>query len=362
METTESIGNKKKNNIDNVKKQIPLFRKELEEYRGKLQDPKFLDISSNLSTMQDEMSKLSKEYEKFIEKSKRFQNYQITLEMEVDQFVDVEDVKREVEDRISLWNALSEWSNKVDDWKQSPFAEIDTDTISKEADAYTKTVVRCQRGLPEGSSAVLHLRNQVFEFKATMPIVIALGNKNLMDDHWNDIKEVSKIDLELENKDFCLGELIERNIANFQEEIQEISIRATQEAKLQEEFDEILINWNKLDLVVKQYKEIFYVISDLEELQIELDDMMTNINNILGNRYVAKLRKKVETLFNSLSLFLDIFDQWKDCQRNWLYLENIFESDDIKQQTKTDYNEFEKVNKKLNEMMKDVNKNPKVKT
>lgn len=103
------------------------------------------------------------------------------------------------------------------------------------------------------------------------------------------------------------------------------------------------------------------MISDLEDLQIELDDMMTNVNNILGNRYVAKLKKQATDLSDQLLLFLDIFDQWKDCQRNWLYLENIFVSDDIKQQTKADHIEFEKVNKRLNELMKNVNKNPKVK-
>jgi dynein heavy chain, axonemal len=194
-----------------------------------------------------------------------------------------------------------------------------------------------------------------------MPIVTALGNKNLTPDHWNDIKELTNIDLELENLDFCLGELMERNIASFQEEIQDISMRATQEAKLQTELQEISNIWNSIELIVKQYKEVYFVISELEELQLELDDMMTNINNILGNRYVAKLKKAASALFDQLSLFLDIFDQWKDCQRNWLYLENIFVSEDIKQQTKADYNEFEKVNKRLNELMKNVNKVPKVK-
>jgi dynein heavy chain, axonemal len=194
-----------------------------------------------------------------------------------------------------------------------------------------------------------------------MPIVTALGNKNLTPDHWNDIKELTNIDLELENLDFCLGELMERNIASFQEEIQDISMRATQEAKLQIELQEISNIWNSIELIVKQYKEVYFVISELEELQLELDDMMTNINNILGNRYVAKLKKAASALFDQLSLFLDIFDQWKDCQRNWLYLENIFVSEDIKQQTKADYNEFEKVNKRLNELMKNVNKVPKVK-
>lgn len=279
----------------------------------------------------------------------------------MDQFVDVDQVKIKVQDRISLWDSLNDWSNKVNDWKLTPFSDINTESISKEADIYTKIVIRCQRGIPEGSTAVQHLRDQVFKFKTTMPIVTALGNSELREDHWIDIKEITDIDIKLEDLDFCLGELMERNILSFQEEIQDISTRATQESKLEKELHEISDTWNGLELLVKQYKETYFVITGLDDLQIELDDMMTNINNILGNRYVAKLRKVAVTLFDQLSLFLDTFDQWKDCQRNWLYLENIFQSEDIRQQTKGDFNEFEKVNKKLNELMKNVNKNPKVK-
>ena len=248
----------------------------------------------------------------------------------------------------------------VDGWKGDPFVEINTEEISKEAEKYTKIVMRCQKGLRDDSTAVLHLKKQVFDFKDTMPIVTALGNKNYTQAHWNEIKEVTNIDIELEKLEFCLGELIDEEIAIHQEAIQEISTKATQEAKLISELEELKEEWSGLELIVKPYKEIYLVISDLEELQLLLDDMMTNINNILGNRYVATLRSKATILFQNLSSFLEIFDQWKDCQRNWLYLENIFVSDDIKQQTKTDYNEFEKVNKKYTDLMKSVNKNPRV--
>ena len=63
MEATESIDNKKKNNIDKIKKQVPVFRKELGEFRDKLQNPRFLDVNSNHTLMQEEMRKLEKELE-----------------------------------------------------------------------------------------------------------------------------------------------------------------------------------------------------------------------------------------------------------------------------------------------------------
>ena len=48
------------------------------------------------------MKELSKEWENFVATSKKFQEWQATLDMEINQFVDVDEVKREVQDRISL--------------------------------------------------------------------------------------------------------------------------------------------------------------------------------------------------------------------------------------------------------------------
>jgi hypothetical protein len=68
----------------------------------------------------------------------------------------------------------------------------------------------------------------VFEFKETMPIVEALGNKNLQDIHWNEIKQKLDIgDFPLEEKQFSLGELVDLNVAEHADEVVNISITAT---------------------------------------------------------------------------------------------------------------------------------------
>jgi dynein heavy chain len=58
------------------------------------------------------------------------------------------------------------------------------------------------------------LKKLVFDFKETMPIVEALGNKNLKDEHWNEIKVIINTEYELEKKEFKLGKLIEFNVSD----------------------------------------------------------------------------------------------------------------------------------------------------
>ena len=142
MNTAESIGHKKKANIDKIKKEIPVFEQQVEGFRDKLKNPKYLDISNNLDAMLTQMEELEKECADLVATSKKYQEWQMTLDMEVNQFVKVDEARQEVKDRISLWNAIKDWQIMVNGWVNAPFESIDTDTISQEAEKYTKIVIR----------------------------------------------------------------------------------------------------------------------------------------------------------------------------------------------------------------------------
>lgn len=52
----------------------------------------------------------------------------------------------------------------------------------------------------------------------------------------------------------------------------------------------------------------------------------------MGSRYVAEIREEVEKLEKKLMLISEIIDEWLTCQRQWMYLENIFSAEDIQKQ------------------------------
>jgi dynein heavy chain len=133
--------------------------------------------------------------------------------MDVAQFMNVEELKQESTVRASLWRSLHQWDELKNGWVNSAFESIDVDEISYKSEMYTKIVMRCERGLPEYSTAVKKLKQMVFEFKETMPIVTALGNRSLKGYHWEEIKQTLKVEYPMENMDFTLGTLINWNVA-----------------------------------------------------------------------------------------------------------------------------------------------------
>lgn len=60
--------------------------------------------------------------------------------------------------------------------------------------------------------------------------------------------------------------------------------------------------------------------------------------------------------FDSLHIFLQ--EEWLTCQRNWLYLESIFNAPDIQRQLPAEAKMFLQVDKSWKEIMRKVNRLP----
>lgn len=167
-----------------------------------------------------------------------------------------------------------------------------------------------------------------------MPIVEALGNPNLQKEHWTEIKRIIKMPEEfaLEERTFSLGQLIEFNVALYQEEIINVSITATQENKLTNELNDIAKIWGSLEFRVARHKESkdTFKLTEVDIVQTALDESLTNVSNVLGNRYVKRIQARAEEWQQKLNMVADTLEAWKEFQRAWLYLDNIFTSGDIR--------------------------------
>ena len=94
-----------------------------------------------------------------------------------------------------------------------------------------------------------------------------------------------------------------------------------------------------------------FLLKDMTDVYQALDDSLSNINMILGSRFVKPLRQEAETWKQHIMTLGDMVDQWMDCQRKWRYLENIFKAADIKAALKEETKKFEGVDKFFKNLM-----------
>jgi len=124
--------------------------------------------------------------------------------------------------------------------------------------------------------------------------------------------------------------------------------------------DRIDAIWQKTEFDLDKYKERDFILTGIDKVVVILDESLSEIQDILGSRYVKRLIVKVQKLADDLLIVSDTIEAWRECQRNWLYLENIFSSKDIRQQRSKDYQDFDNVNKAWNKIMRKVSNSKKV--
>ncbi len=342
-----------------LKKMIEKVKISADQLSKDVNNPALLERNPNSDSVLQKLLDLKDRCDSIRELADQCIQVQQVLEMEPGNFDFVEDVKSEIDIRIELWTSLREFKMLVERWGQQKFCEIETNDIASKAEFHTKIALRCEnRGLKD-SPVVQDLKAQVIQFRETMPVVEALGNKKLKTIHWEEIKDVLRTDIDLQAKEFTLDALISLNAAKHKDEIHNISVTAAQEFYLEEKLEEIKKQWEKKPFQTKLYtkeaqRDQITIIAESDNLFIELEDTLTALNTIIGSRYVRRLQDKAYSIKASFDLVWLVVDEWIRCQRNWLYLDSIFSSADIRLHLKNETANFEFVDKAWRPMMRTI--------
>lgn len=112
-------------------------------------------------------------------------------------------------------------------------------------------------------------------------------------------------------------------------------------------------------MMIKPYKDAF-VLGQVDELTIILDESLANVNNTLANRYIRPIKPRAEKLSQDIQLIMEIVEKWVEAQRKWMYLENIFIAPDIKTQMPLESKDFEVCDKFIRGHVKRLLSGPKI--
>jgi dynein heavy chain, axonemal len=69
-------------------------------------------------------------------------------------------------------------------------------------------------------------------------------------------------------------------------------------------------------------------------LNTAVEELIANLTTISSSRYLKRLRDEVEGLLRDVWLAQETINVWLNVQKNWIYLENIFASPEIKSRLK----------------------------
>lgn len=77
-----------------------------------------------------------------------------------------------------------------------------------------------------------------------------------------------------------MGDLLEFKVASYQEEVENISVTATQESKLEKQINEINEIWNKIEFDLEKYKDNYFILSGVFKVINTLDESLCEVSDI----------------------------------------------------------------------------------
>lgn len=125
--------------------------------------------------------------------------------------------------------------------------------------------------------------------------------------------------------------------------IMDISYAATMELQIEMGLKAISETWQTMAFEVAPYKEDIYRIKAVDECFAALEENAVQVSSMKSTRFVEPFSKEVDYWEKTLNYILESLENSLVVQRQWLYLENIFQGEDIRKQMPSETTRFEEL-------------------
>jgi dynein heavy chain len=225
--------------------------------------------------------------------------------------------------------------------------------------------MRIKMGKDEQDDVLDAFSLEVKAVVAHAPLITALGNPAMRPRHWKKVFALTEGNFTGHSLDvggITFNQLIQDGAENYVEQIEDISGAAQGEKQIEDTMTSIKEKWDATYFVVAQYRDTKdrFIVKEVEEVITLLEDDTLTVSTMMGSKHVNEIRDEVEEWEKKLGYVSDVIDEWLSFQKQWMYLENIFNAEDIQAQLKAETKQFQQVDKFWKEHMNRAKKDAKV--
>ncbi|XP_037871312.1 dynein axonemal heavy chain 1 isoform X2 [Bombyx mori] len=250
-------------------------------------------------------------------------------------FADLNRLVKEFEPYRNLWVTASDFLKAREVWVDNPLMYVDADSIEPLVNEYYKTVLKCIKvfaDLPKVQNVAISVKNDIDEFRPLIPIIQAVRNPGMKERHWNEFMEKAGITLTMNEKqtfDMCL----KQGVGKHGDLIAQIGELASKEYVIEQALDKMQTDWATKTMEITPYKNTgTYMMKVPDETLQLLDEHLLATQQLGFSPFKAAFELRIEEWDSKLRMMQMVLDEWIECQKDWMYLEPIFTSEDISRQ------------------------------
>ena len=263
----------------------------------------------------------------------------------------------------TLWLTAGNWTKNRSEWNDGQFASLDPEMMEKELANAQRNMYKLSKTFADTAGLgeiAMQIKNEVEAFMPVMPLVTALRNPGMRERHWTEMSKATGKDLTMaESDEFTLVKMKEMNLDEAMEAVTKISDVAGKEYAIEQAMDKMEGEWENVSLDITAYRESgTFVLKGFDEVQVLLDDHIVMTQAMSFSPFKGPFAQRIEDWEKMLTLMSDVFEEWLKCQRQWMYLEPIFSSDDIMRQLPTEGKRFNGVDRTWRKLLQQAFNEP----
>ena len=306
---------------------------------------------------------IEKALTEYNERARTFNNREALFGNPTTEYEQLARISKDFEPYRDMWLNAADWQKWSRDWLDGPLTNLDPDEVEKQFTGALRVMAKAMKTFKDlGVGAIAkQLKQEMENFRPYMPVVAALRNPGMRDRHWDALSSELKFEIR-PDANYTLRHATETQKLHepkVLERVQKVCERALKEYAIQKSLDDMFAAWAGQDFEVMPYRATgTSVIKLSDEVNTLLDDHIVLTQQFSFSPYKGPFEERITDWERKLRLVQEVTTEWLGCQRNWMYLQPIFDSEDINRQLPAEGKRFSSVDRQWRKTLDRVTKKP----
>lgn len=265
---------------------------------------------------------------------------------------EIEQIKITVDNMKELWDHIDFCSKTFDEFMAAKWVEVQPyemeDKVKKLLNSLKSMKVdkRC--------NAYVGIMDEIKKWLVFLPLIAELADPDMRERHWDDLKNKVGQQFTIDDN-LLLKDVYELNLGKYQEDVEEITDQAKQEAKMEKTLAKLEDIWKDVLFEFSPHKDSGVNMIRLSEENFDmLEENQVNVTAMQSSRYLATFEDKINYWTKALANIAEIVVLIGDVQRSWSFLENLFiHSEEVKKELPKESEKFVGIDKETREILAD---------
>jgi dynein heavy chain len=189
---------------------------------------------------------------------------------------------------------------------------------------------------------------------------MALRKTGMVDRHWDNISGAVGFDIR-PTEGFTLQTCIDKGLLAHSELCEDTGEKAYKEYNIEKSLKKMKDDWGPLKFLLPQFKATgTYIIAGFDDAVQLLDEHIVTAQAMKFSPFRGPFEEEIIEWCEKMMVCQDTLEEWVACQREWTYLQPIFDSPDIAAQLKSETKRFRSVDATWRSVMNECKQDPSI--